>query len=250
LTPARSIEIQRLLDATITMALDECTAFPATPDEARHSMELSMRWALQSRESFIRRPGYGLFGIVQGGVYPDLRAESASALRDIGFDGYAIGGLAVGEGQATMFDILDLTIPHLPTGRPRYLMGVGTPDDIIGAVSRGVDMFDCVMPTRAGRTARAFTSLGVFNLRNARFADDPASLDPACTCPACVRHSRAYLHHLFRAEEMLGPMLLTWHNVHYYQDLTRGLRQAIRNGNFATYAAQLRAAWTTRETPE
>jgi queuine tRNA-ribosyltransferase len=250
LTPARSIEIQRLLDATITMALDECTPFPATPDEARRSMELSMRWALQSRESFMRRPGYGLFGIVQGGIYPDLRAESASALRDIGFDGYAIGGLAVGEGQATMFDVLDLTIPHLPTGRPRYLMGVGTPDDIIGAVSRGVDMFDCVMPTRAGRTARAFTSLGVFNLRNARFADDPASLDPACTCPACARHSRAYLHHLFRVEEMLGPMLLTWHNLHYYQDLTRGLRQAIRNGSFVTHAAQLRAAWSARENSE
>ena len=173
--------------------------------------------------------------------------ESAAALRGIGFDGYAIGGLAVGEGQATMFDILDLTIPHLPTGRPRYLMGVGTPDDIIGAVSRGVDMFDCVMPTRAGRTARAFTSRGIFNLRNARFADDAGPLDPACACPACMKHSRAYLHHLFKAEEMLGPMLLTWHNVQYYQDLTRGLRRAIREGRLAAYAEQSRAGWTVPE---
>jgi queuine tRNA-ribosyltransferase len=247
LTPARSIDIQRQLDATITMALDECTAFPATPDEARRSMRLSMQWAERSRESFVRRPGYGLFGIVQGGIYPDLRAESAAALRGIGFDGYAIGGLAVGEGQATMFDVLDLTIPHLPWSGPRYLMGVGTPDDIIGAVSRGIDMFDCVMPTRAGRTARAFTSLGIFNLRNARFADDAAPLDPNCGCPACVKHSRAYLHHLFKAEEMLGPMLLTWHNVQYYQDLTRGLRRAIREGSLAAHADRLRAGWTARE---
>ena len=247
LTPARSIAIQHQLDATITMALDECTQFPATPDEARRSMELSMRWAALSRDAFVTRPGYGLFGIVQGSVYPELRAASAAALRGIGFDGYAIGGLAVGEGQAMMFAILDITIPHLPADRPRYLMGVGTPDDIIGAVSRGIDMFDCVMPTRAGRTARAFTSLGVSNLRNARFADDGGPLDPACVCPACTKHSRAYLHHLFKAEEILGPMLLTWHNVRYYQDLTRGLRRAIRDGRLATYAGQLRAAWTARE---
>ena len=247
LTPARSIEIQHRLDATITMALDECTPFPATPVEARRSMELSMRWASLSRDTFIARSGYGLFGIVQGSVYPDLRATSAAALRAIGFDGYAIGGLAVGEGQATMFGVLDGTVPNLPVDRPRYLMGVGTPDDIIGAVRRGIDMFDCVMPTRAGRTARAFTSQGVFNLRNARFADDGAPLDPACPCPACTRHSRAYLNHLFKAEEMLGPMLLTWHNVRYYQDLTRGLRQAIRDGRFSAHEDQLRAAWTARE---
>jgi queuine tRNA-ribosyltransferase len=247
LTPARSIEIQHQLDATITMALDECTPFPATPEQARQSMELSMRWAALSRASFVARPGYGLFGIVQGSVYPDLRAECAAALVGIGFDGYAIGGLAVGEGQATTFDVLDATVPHLPADRPRYLMGVGTPDDIIGAVRRGIDMFDCVIPTRGGRTARAFTSLGIFNLRNARFADDAAPLDPACACPACAKHSRAYLHHLFKAEEMLGPMLLTWHNVRYYQDLTRGLRRSIQRGEFSAYADQLRAGWSARE---
>ena len=247
LTPAGSIAIQHRLDATITMALDECTPFPATPDEARRSMELSMRWGALSRDAFVTRPGYGLFGIAQGSVYPDLRAASAAALREIGFDGYAIGGLAVGEGQATMFTMLDVTVPHLPADRPRYLMGVGTPDDIVGAVSRGIDMFDCVIPTRGGRTARAFTSLGVFNLRNARFAADGGPLDPACACPACLKHSRAYLHHLFKAEEMLGPMLLTWHNLQYYQDLARGLRRAIREGRLADHADQLRAGWTARE---
>jgi queuine tRNA-ribosyltransferase len=249
LTPAGSIRIQHQLDATITMALDECTKFPATYDEARQSMEMSMRWAALSRESFVDRPGYGLFGIVQGSIYPELREESAATLTAIGFDGYAIGGLAVGEGQAMMFTVLDSTIPHLPVDRPRYLMGVGTPDDLIGAVRRGVDMFDCVMPTRAGRTARAFTSHGIFNLRNARFAGDGEPLDHACGCPACLKHSRAYLHHLFKAEEMLGPMLLTWHNVWYYQQLMRGLRQAIREGRLAAHEAELRAAWTAREDP-
>ncbi len=248
LTPARSIEIQHKLDATITMALDECTAFPATPQQARESMELSMRWAALSRDAFIPRAGYGLFGIVQGSVYPDLRAASAGALTTIGFDGYAIGGLAIGEGQATTFAVLDATVPHLPADAPRYLMGVGTPDDLIGAVRRGVDMFDCVIPTRAGRTARAYTSEGVFNLRNARFADDPAPLDPACDCPACTRHSRAYLHHLFKAEEMLGPMLLTWHNVSYYQDLMHGLRAAITERRLDAHAAAVRAGWA-REDP-
>jgi queuine tRNA-ribosyltransferase len=247
LTPARSIEIQHLLDATITMALDECTPYPATPEQARASMALSMAWALRSKEAFVARPGYGLFGILQGSVYPELRAESAAALKAIGFDGYAIGGLAVGEGQTEMFAILDFTIPHLPADRPRYLMGVGTPDDLIGAVRRGVDMFDCVMPTRAGRTARAYTSAGVFNLRNARFADDAAPLDPDCACPACTRHSRAYLHHLFRADEMLGPMLLTWHNVAYYQALMRGLRHAIVQRRLDAHEASVRAAWTATE---
>jgi queuine tRNA-ribosyltransferase len=247
LTPARSIEIQHLLDATITMALDECTAFPATPDEARASMQLSMRWAQHSREAFRPRDGYGLFGIVQGSIYPDLREASARALCGIGFDGYAIGGLAIGEGQVTTFVVLDATVSHLPTEAPRYLMGVGTPDDIIGAVQRGVDMFDCVIPTRAGRTARAYTSRGVFNLRNARFADDAAPLDDACPCPACTRHSRAYLHHLFKAEEMLGPMLLTWHNVRYYQDLMRGLRAAITDRRSDAYASAVRACWAQEE---
>jgi queuine tRNA-ribosyltransferase len=243
LTPARSVEIQHLLDATITMALDECTPFPATPDEARASMQLSMRWARLSREAFRPRDGYGLFGIVQGSVYPELRADSAQALLRIGFDGYAIGGLAIGEGQATTFTVLDATVPHLPTDAPRYLMGVGTPDDIIGAVQRGIDMFDCVIPTRAGRTARAYTSRGVLNLRNARFAGDAAPLDDACACPACTRHSRAYLHHLFKAEEMLGPMLLTWHNVRYYQDLMHGLRAAITDRRLDAFAAAVRTAW-------
>jgi queuine tRNA-ribosyltransferase len=249
LTPARSIEIQHLLDATITMALDECTPFPATPDQARDSMELSMRWAVRSREAFTPRPGYGLFGIVQGSIYPDLRAWSADALTSIGFDGYAIGGLAVGEGQMAMFETLDVTVPHLPADRPRYLMGVGTPDDIVGAVQRGVDMFDCVMPTRSGRTARAYTARGQLNLRNARFAEDPDPLEPDCPCPACTRHARAYLHHLFKAEEMLGPMLLTWHNLTYYRRLTDGLRVAVHAGRLQSHIETLRAGWMAREEP-
>jgi queuine tRNA-ribosyltransferase len=244
LTPEIAIHLQDQLDATITMVLDECTKFPATHDEAAASMELSMRWAARARTAFRDRAGYALFGIVQGGVYPDLRTRSAAALRAIGFDGYAIGGLAVGEGQAAMFDVLDYTVPQLPADRPRYLMGVGTPDDLLGAVARGIDMFDCVMPTRAGRTARAYTSVGVLNLRNARHADDPAPLDPACACPACTRHSRAYLHHLFRAAEMLGPMLLTWHNVAYYQSLMRGLREAIQAGRLAAHVDEVRAGWS------
>ncbi len=209
LTPERSIQIQHLLDATITMVLDECTPFPATYDEAATSMRLSSRWAKRSRAAFIARDGYGQFGIVQGGTYADLRRESAMALTEQEFEGYAIGGLAVGEGQETMFAMLEVTDPLLPAHKPRYLMGVGTPDDLLGSVARGVDMFDCVMPTRAGRTARAYTARGVFNLRNARFADDAGPLDDSCACLACTRHSRAYLHHLFRAQEMLGPMLLT-----------------------------------------
>ena len=243
LTPARSIEIQHLLDATITMVLDECTPFPATHDQASASMELSLRWAGHSRDAYQPRPGYGLFGIVQGGVYPDLRAASAAGLIALGFDGYAVGGLAVGEGQAAMFEVLEATVPALPADKPRYLMGVGTPDDLIGAVARGIDMFDCVMPTRAGRTARAFTSQGVYNLRNARFADDAGPLDPGCPCPACTRHARAYLHHLFRAGEMLGPMLLTWHNLAYYHGLMARLRGAILEGRFVQEAASIRAGW-------
>jgi len=249
LTPARSVEIQHLLDATITMALDECTPFPATPEQAAVSLDLSMRWAALSQDAFKPRPGYALFGIVQGSVYPDLRRRSAETLIGNGFDGYAVGGLAVGEGQAAMFGVLDATVPYLPANKPRYLMGVGTPDDIVGAVQRGIDMFDCVIPTRAGRTARAYTASGVFNLRNARFADDPAPLDPACGCPTCSHHSRAYLHHLFRASEMLGPMLLTWHNLSYYQALMRGLRTAISAGRLAGHAAELRAGWTLQRDP-
>jgi queuine tRNA-ribosyltransferase len=243
LTPERSIEIQHLLDADVTMCLDECTPFPATEEQAAMSMRLSMRWAARCRTAFVPRAGYGLFGIVQGGIYPALRAESVAALRAIGFEGYAIGGLAVGEGQEAMFAVLDATAPLLPQDAPRYLMGVGTPADLLGAVRRGVDMFDCVIPTRSGRTGRAYTSRGVLNLRNARHAEDTRPLDAACGCPACARHSRAYLHHLFKAEEMLGPMLLTWHNIHYYQDLMRGLRAAILEGRFAAQAAALAAGW-------
>ncbi len=249
LTPEASIAIQHALDATVTMAFDECTKFPATEDEARVSMELSMRWAARCRAAFVPRDGYGLFGINQGGVYPDLRARSAEALVRIGFDGYAIGGLAVGEGQTAMFAVLDDVIPRLPESAPRYLMGVGTPDDILGAVARGIDMFDCVIPTRAGRTARAYTRAGVFNLRNARFADDERPLDPTCACPLCARHSRAYLHHLFRSEEMLGPMLLTWHNLHYYQDFMCDIRSAIGAGRLDAHAAATRATWAAGEAP-
>ncbi len=237
LTPERSMEIQHLLGSDITMAFDECTPFPVSEEDAEKSMQLSMRWAQRSKDAFIKRDGYGLFGIVQGSVFPKLREQSAEALKQIGFDGYAIGGLAVGEGQDLMFEVLDYTMPHLPTDRPRYLMGVGKPDDIIGAVLRGVDMFDCVIPTRAGRFARGYTDEGEKNLRNAKFADDPRPLQENCPCPACVSYSRAYLHHLFRAEEMLGATLLTWHNLTFYQRLMQGLRDAIsaqRVQEFAT----------------
>jgi len=238
LTPESSMAIQHLLDADITMAFDECTPFPATPEQAAESMRLSMRWAVRSKAAFVPRPGYGLFGIVQGGIYPQLRAESAKALLEIGFDGYAVGGLAVGEGQQAMFATLEATTPLLPADRPRYLMGVGRPSDIIGAVLRGVDMFDCVMPTRSGRTAQAFTRRGTVNLRNARHQDDPRPLEEDCACPACRDHSRAYLHHLIRSEEILGPMLLTWHNIQAFQDLMRGLRDAIAAGRVADFAAE------------
>lgn len=244
LTPERSTAIQHDLDATITMAFDECTKFPATEAEAAASMRLSMRWASRSRAAFRARPGYGQFGIVQGGVYQDLRQESAASLSEIGFEGYAIGGLAVGEGQEAMFAVLDGVMPVVPQSAPRYLMGVGTPSDIVGAVRRGVDMFDCVMPTRAGRTGRAYVEMGTLNLRNARHAADPAPLEEGCPCPACARHSRAYLHHLFRTEEMLGPMLLTWHNLTYYAGLMRGLRAAILEGRLAEHAAALAAGWS------
>ena len=249
LTPARAMQIQHLLDATITMALDECTAFPATEAEARASMELSMRWAALSKEAFVPRPGYALFGIVQGSVYPALRAASVRALTGIGFDGYAVGGLAIGEGQATTFAVLDATVPLLPADRPRYLMGVGTPDDLIGAVARGIDMFDCVMPTRAGRTGRAY-HLGrrVQPAQCAVRRPTRGRSIRSARCPACTRHPRGYLHHLFKAEEMLGPMLLTWHNLAYYQDLMRGLRAAIIEGRFAQHAAAVRAGWTAQGT--
>ncbi|WP_198375803.1 tRNA guanosine(34) transglycosylase Tgt [Neoroseomonas rubea] len=247
LTPERSVEIQHLLGADVTMCLDECTPFPATAQQAADSMRLSMRWAARCREAFVPRDGHGLFGIVQGSTFPDLRAESVEALTRIGFEGYAVGGLAVGEGQAAMFAVLEATCPLLPQDSARYLMGVGTPADLVGAVARGIDMFDCVMPTRSGRTGRAYTRRGVLNIRNARHAEDPSALDPDCGCPACQRHSRAYLHHLFKAGEMLGPMLLTWHNIQYYQDLMADLRQAILDGTFAATVARIEAGWREGE---
>ena len=238
LTPERAMEIQELLDADITMVLDECTPFPATEKVAEESMERSMRWAARCKEAFTRRPGYGLFGIVQGSVYPELRRRSAEALKAIGFDGYAVGGLAVGEGQEAMFRTLDATVPHLPAERPRYLMGVGKPADIVGAVRRGIDMFDCVLPTRSGRTGQAFTRRAVLNLMNARHRDDPRPLDADCPCPTCADYSRAYLHHLFKAKEMLGPILLTRHNLHHYQQIMAGLRAAIESGRLEDFVAE------------
>ncbi len=235
LTPERSMEIQHNLDSNITMCFDECTPHPATHAQAASSMRMSMRWAERCKKAFKPRPGYALFGINQGSIYPDLRAESADALKKIGFDGYAVGGLAVGEGQEAMFKVLDSVVPHLPGDKPRYLMGVGKPDDLVGAVARGIDMFDCVIPTRSGRTGQAFTRRGTVNMRNARHMNDPRPIDESCACPTCSNHSRAYIHHLFRAEEILGPMLLTWHNLHYYQDLMRGMRKAIEEKTFTDF---------------
>ena len=249
LTPARSLEIQRLLDADITMSFDECTTWPVEEPAAAASMRLSMKWAEIGRRAFAERPGYGLFGIVQGSTFPALREESARVLTEIGFDGYAVGGLAVGEGQETMFRMLNITLPFLPADRPRYLMGVGRPADIVGAVKRGIDMFDCVMPTRAGRTAQGFTRRGELNLRNARHRDDARPIDEQCACPACRNHSRAYLHHLIRSEEMLGPMLLTWHNLHYYQDIMRGLRGAIEAGSLGPWIAAFEAEQALGDIP-
>src|SRR5437763_893368 len=236
LTPERSIAIQHLLGADITMALDECTPYPSPHEAVESSMELSMCWAERSRRAFVERPGHGIFGIVQGGVHPDLRQRSATRLTEIGFDGYAIGGLAIGEGQETTFAMVEASVPCLPADRPRYLMGVGKPADLVGAVKRGVDMFDCVLPTRSGRTAQAFTREGPLNLRNARHAEDPMPLDPECRCPACAGFSRAYLHHLTKAGEILASMLLTAHNLTYYADLMAALRTAIAEGRLADFA--------------
>ncbi len=237
LTPERSMEIQRLLGSDIVMAFDECTPYPADAATARASMELSMRWAERSRAAFGTRPGHALFGIQQGGMHPDLRAESAERLRAIGFDGYALGGLAVGEGQAEMFRMLDTATDMLPAEKPRYLMGVGKPSDIVGAVTRGVDMMDCVLPTRSGRTGQAFTARGVVNLRNARHRDDPRPLEEGCECPACAGYSRAFLHHVVRSGEAVAMTLLSWHNLLYYQRLMSGLRGAIANGTLADFVA-------------
>ena len=241
LSPERSMEIQKLLGSDIVMAFDECTPFPATEKEALESMRLSMRWAQRSRDAFGDRPGYALFGIQQGSVFQEQRAESAAALREIGFDGYAVGGLAVGEGQEVMFDVLNYAPDMLPADKPRYLMGVGKPDDIVGAVKRGIDMMDCVLPSRSGRTGQAFTRRGVVNIKNARHQNDPRPLDEACLCPACQSYSRAYLHHVFRAGEMISGMLLTWHNLHYFQDLMSDMRAAIGDNRFDAFETEFHA---------
>ena len=241
LSPERSMEIQALLGSDIVMCFDECPALPATDEVVAKSMALSMRWAQRSRDAFGDRPGHALFGIMQGGVTEHLRGESAEALRAIGFDGYAIGGLAVGEGQEAMFGVLEYAPGMLPADKPRYLMGVGKPDDIVGAVERGVDMMDCVLPSRSGRTGQGWTPRGQVNLRNARHQDDPRPLDETCTCPACASYSRAYLHHVLRSQEIIASMLLTWHNLHYYQQLMAVLRKAIAAGNLAGFVAQFHA---------
>jgi queuine tRNA-ribosyltransferase len=241
LTPERSMEIQNLLGSDIVMCFDECPALPATETEVAKSMRLSMRWAQRSRDAFGDRPGHALFGIMQGGVTRELREESAEALIGIGFDGYAVGGLAVGEGQEAMFSVLDYAPGFLPADKPRYLMGVGKPDDIVGAVERGIDMMDCVLPSRSGRTGQAWTARGQVNLRNARHKDDPRPLEEGCQCPACRSYSRAYLHHVVKADEIIGSMLLTWHNLHYYQLLMQGLREAIAAGSLAAFAARFHA---------
>lgn len=241
LTPERSMEIQALLGSDIVMCFDECPALPADRARLAESMRMSMRWAQRSRDAFGDRPGHALFGIQQGGLERDLREESAKALAEIGFDGYAVGGLAVGEGQAAMFDCLDYAPAQLPVDKPRYLMGVGKPDDIVGAVKRGIDMMDCVLPSRSGRTGQAFTRAGVVNIKNARHMDDPRPLDENCRCPACRNYSRAYLHHVFRAQEMISGMLLTWHNLTYFQDIMQGMRDAIAAGEFATWETAFHA---------
>lgn len=241
LSPERSMEIQKLLGSDIVMCFDECPALPATEAEVAKSMHLSMRWAQRSRDAFGDRPGHALFGIMQGGVTRDLREESAKALIDIGFDGYAVGGLAVGEGQEAMFDVLNYAPGFLPEDKPRYLMGVGKPDDIVGAVERGIDMMDCVLPSRSGRTGQAWTLRGQINIKNARHQDDPRPLDESCTCPACRNYSRAYLHHVNKAGEIIASMLMTWHNLHYYQELMQGLRDAIAAGRLSTFVADFHA---------
>jgi queuine tRNA-ribosyltransferase len=248
LSPERAVEVQCLLGADIQMVLDECTPFPATRDEAKRSLELSLRWAERSKAAFAARakPGQALFGIVQGSIYPDLRELSARALIDTGFDGYAIGGLAVGEGQAAMLDMVEITTEFLPQDAPRYLMGVGTPEDLLLSIARGIDMFDCVMPTRSGRHCQAFTWNGRLNLRNARYADDTTPLDPESACPA-AQYERAYLHHLVKSGETLGAMLLSYANVQFYQELMTRAREAIAAGQLTALIEDMRRRYATSD---
>lgn len=243
LTPERAMEIQALLGSDIQMQLDQCIEFPHTEKDAEKAMQLSLRWAARSREAFGTQPGKGNFGIVQGGTNEKLRHASAEGLKQIGFEGYAVGGLAVGEGQQLMLQTLDFTTPVLPEDRPRYLMGVGTPEDILESVARGIDMFDCVMPTRSGRHGQAFTRFGRINIRNAKHADDTRPLDAEHPCPALSQYSRAYLHHLVRSGELLGMMLLSWANIAYYQSLMQGIRAAIDEGKFEEFRSATHAQW-------
>ena len=233
--------VQRDLGSDIVMIFDECTPYPATEAEARQSMELSLRWAKRSKIAHGDNPN-ALFGIVQGGMYPELRRESLAGLLEIGFDGYAIGGLSVGEPKEEMMATLEGITPHMPQDKPRYLMGVGKPDDIVGAVKRGVDMMDCVLPSRSGRTGQVFTRRGVVNIKNARHADDPRPLDEHCSCPACSNYSRAYLHHVFRSQEIISSMLLTWHNLHYFQEIMAGMREAIAEARFDAWEEEFHGA--------
>ena len=249
MSPERSIEIQGLLDSDIQMQLDECVALPAKPKEIERAMELSLRWAERCKAAFGDQPGKAMFGIVQGGDVADLRMRSAQALKAMDLKGYAVGGLAVGEPQAVMLEMLEATCPELPAEKPRYLMGVGTPDDILKSVARGIDMFDCVMPTRAGRHGLAYTRRGKINLRNARHADDPRPLDEESDCPAARDYSRAYLHHLVKSQEALGAMLLTWNNLSYYQSLMQDIRDAIEARDFSGRAAQISEGWASGDLP-
>ncbi|MGN6684890.1 MAG: tRNA guanosine(34) transglycosylase Tgt [Devosia sp.] len=249
LTPERSIEIQTLLDSDVIMQLDECIPLPSERPEMERAMELSLRWAQRSKDAFGSQPHRALFGINQGGDDAELRSRSAAGLKAIGFNGYAVGGLAVGEPQETMFRVLSEITPELPADKPRYLMGVGKPDDILGGIERGIDMFDCVHPTRAGRHGHAYTRFGVINLKNARHRDDPRPLDELSPNPNCRRFSRAYLHHLVKTEEMLGAMILSQVNLGYYQELVQGAREAIASGALADYAATTRAGWARGDLP-
>ncbi len=247
LGPERAMEIQRLLGSDIQMVLDECAPFPSSEAEIEKSLTLSMRWAKRSKAAFGEQRNSACFGIVQGGVYPKLRARSAHELLEIGFDGYAIGGLAVGEGQPAMFEVLEATVPHLPKDRPRYLMGVGKPDDLVGAVMRGIDMFDCVLPTRSGRNGQAFTWEGALNVGNARFADDATPLDAGCQCLTCKSYSRAYLHHVVKSGEIIASVLLTFHNLTFFQNLMTALRNAIEQGQLRAFASRFAANYRVAE---
>jgi len=236
LTPEKSIQIQHALGSTITMCFDECIEWPSTFEDTKKSMELSMRWATRSIEAYQERSGYAIFGIIQGGAFKELRENSSKFLHDLNFPGYAIGGLAVGEGRDVMFETLDYTVPLIDKTKPRYLMGVGKPEDIIGAVKRGIDMFDCVLPTRSGRNGQGFTSRGEVNIKNARHSSDPRPLDDSCDCETCINYSRAYLHHLFKANEILGLILLSNHNINFYQNMMKEIRNAIKLDNFDNFS--------------